>query len=272
MIMATIATEVSGARATGPTTSTLVIAKRSILKFLRTPQLIVLGTIQGAMFLLIFRYVFGGAMDAGGVSYVEFLVPGFVTTIVLFAGQGAAAGVAEDKEQGVLDRFRSLPIPQASVLAGRSLADMTMLVWSLAVTVALGFVVGFRIHGSPGDALLALGLIVVYGFAFEWVFVALGMFAGNAQAAQGFAFLVFPLTFVSSAYVPVSSMPGWMQAVAQHQPVTLMVDAVRALTLGPEAVVVLGHDASYFIVWSLVWTAAIVAIFAPLAVARFRKG
>ena len=257
---------------TAATASTLVIARRGLLKFVRTPQLIVLGTIQGAMFLFIFRYVFGGAMSAGVVSYVDFLVPGFVTTIVLFAGQGAAVGVAEDMEQGVLDRFRSLPIARWSVLTGRTLADMAMLLWSLAVTVAIGFAVGFRLHGSVADALIAFGLIAVYGFAFEWVFVGLGMVAGNTQAAQNLAFMVFPLTFVSSAYVPVESMPGWMQAVAEPQPITYMVDAVRALTLGPEAPAVLGHGASYFIDWSLAWTVLIVGVFAPLAVARFRRG
>jgi ABC-2 type transport system permease protein len=211
-------------------------------------------------------------MNAGSPGYVDFLVPGFVTTIVLFAGQGAAVGVAEDMEQGVLDRFRSLPIPRASVLTGRALADMAMLVWSLVVTIALGFAVGFRLHGSVGEALAALGLILAFGFAFEWVFVALGMVSGNAQAAQNLAFMVFPLTFISSAYVPVASMPGWMQPVAEHQPITYMVDAVRALTLGPDAVQGLGHDAGYFVLWSLVWTAAIIAAFAPLAVARFRRG
>src|SRR5262249_38726094 len=156
--------------------------------------LVVLGTLQGALFLLIFRYVFGGAMNAGSVSYVDFLVPGFVTTIILFAGQGAAAGVAEDMEQGFVDRGRSLPIPRRSFLAGRALADSAMLVWSLVITVAIGFAVGFRLHGSALDGLIALALIMVFGFAFEWVFIALGMMAGNAQAAQGLAFMVFPLT------------------------------------------------------------------------------
>ena len=275
--MATFVSEVpdaaqSGHRGASRVASTLVIAKRSMLKFLRTPQLVVLGTIQGALFLFIFRYVFGGAMNAGSLSYVDFLVPGFVTTIVLFAGQGAAVGVAEDMEQGVLDRFRSLPIPRASVLTGRVIADMGMLVWSVVITIALGFAVGFRLSGSVPEALAAFGLILVFGFAFEWVFVALGMVSGNAQAAQNLAFMVFPLTFVSSAYVPVESMPGWLQGVAEHQPITYMVDAVRSLTLGPDTTAVLGHDASYFVLWSLVWTAAIVAVFAPLAVSRFRRG
>ena len=259
-------------RSTGVWTSTLTIARRGIRKFLRTPQLVVLGTIQGAMFLLIFRYVFGGAIEAGSISYVDFLVPGFVTTTVLFAGMGAATAIAEDLEQGFVDRLRSLPIPRSAVLSGRALADTTVMTWSLAITAAIGFAVGFRIHGPVQDAVLALGLCVLFGFAFEWLFLYLGQIAGTAQAAQGFALLIFPLTFVSSAYVPVESMPGWMQVVAEHQPITYMVDAVRALTQGETAQALLGHPASHYVTRSLLWTIAIVAVFAPLAVARFRRG
>jgi len=270
--MATIAAATSVPVTTGRLASTLAIARRSILKYVRTPQLIVLGTVQGALFLLIFRYVFGGAIRSGGQDYVNFLVPGFVTTGVLFSGMGAAAGVAEDLEQGFVDRLRSLPIPRSSVLVGRSVADTAVLAWGLVVTTAIGFAVGFRITGSVGAALGAFGLCVAFGFAFEWLFIALGLFAGTAQAAQGLAIMVFPLTFVSSAYVPVSSMPGWLQAFAQHQPITYMVDAVRALTGGQAAVSVLGHGAGYFVVRSLLWAAAIVALFAPVAVARYRRG
>ncbi len=259
-------------RSVGLWTSTLRVAKRSLLKFLRTPQLVVLGTIQGAMFLLIFRYVFGGAIGAGGMDYVNFLVPGFVTTGILFSGMGAATGVAEDLEQGFVDRLRSLPIPRSAVLAGRALADTAMQVWGLVITTAIGFAVGFRIHGSVAQALGALGLLVVFGFAFEWLFITLGLLAGNPQAAQGMALLVFPLTFVSSAYVPVVTMPGWLQAPAEHQPMTVMVDAVRALTQGPAAEAMLGHSAGFYVVRSLLWAAAVVAVFAPLAVARYRRG
>jgi ABC-2 type transport system permease protein len=252
--------------------STLGIAKRGLLKYLRTPQLLVLGTIQGALFLLIFRYVFGGAIGSGDLNYVDFLVPGFITTGILFSGMGAAAGVAEDLEQGLVDRLRSLPIPRSAVLAGRALSDSAVLVWGLLITAAIGFAVGFRIHGSAVDALAALGLLIVFGFAFEWLFITLGLFAGNAQAAQGLALLVFPLTFVSSAYVPVETMPGWMQGFAEHQPITVMVDAVRALTQGPAAEALLGHSAGYFVVRSLLWAAAIVAVFVPVAVWRYRRG
>ncbi len=270
--MATNATTLAPGMTTGRVASTLAIARRSVLKYLRTPQLVVLGTIQGALFLLIFRYVFGGAIHSGGLDYVNFLVPGFVTTGVLFSGMGSAAGVAEDLEQGFVDRLRSLPIPRSSVLVGRSVADTAVLAWGLVITTAIGFAVGFRIGGSVEAALGAFGLCVVFGFAFEWLFIALGLFAGTAQAAQGLAILVFPLTFVSSAYVPVASMPGWLQAFAQHQPITYMVDAVRALTGGQAAQAVLGHAAGYFVGRSLLWAMAIVAVFAPVAVARYRRG
>jgi len=252
--------------------STLQIARRSMLKFFRTPQLVVLGSVQGALFLLIYRYVFGGAIHAGGLAYVDFLVPGFIASMVLFVGMGAATGIAEDMHEGFVDRLRSLPIPRSAVLAGRALADTAQLVWGLATTTALGFAVGFRFHGSVSSALAAFGLCVVFGFAFEWVFIALGSMAGNAQAAQGIGFMVFPLTFVSSAYVPVESMPGWLQAFADHQPVTMMVDAVRSLALGPAASGLLQHDSGWYVVRALLWAAAIVAVFVPLAVARFRRG
>jgi ABC transporter DrrB family efflux protein len=249
--------------------SSLNIAWRTVLKFVRTPQLIVVGTIQGAMFLLIFRYVFGGAINIRGIPYVDFLVPGFITTGVLFAGTGAAAGMAEDLQQGFLDRLRSLPIPRASVLAGRALAETALLAWSLAVTTAIGFAVGFRLHSNLLAGLAAFALCVLFGLAFLWLFITIGLVAGNAQAAQGMSLLVFPLTFVSSAYVPINTMPSWLRAVAQHQPITSMVDAVRALTLGNKATAMLGHSAGHFVAVSLLWSAALVAVFAPIAVARF---
>jgi len=271
----TIATTPTIQPSAGLWASTLGIAKRGILKFLRTPQLIVVGTIQNALFLVIFRYVFGGAIGtgiAGGLSYVDFLIPGFITTGILFSGMGSAAGMAEDLEQGFVDRLRSLPIPRSAVLAGRALADTVMAVYGMAISAAVGFAAGFRIHGGVRDALAAFALLIVLSFVFEWVFLTLGLFAGNAQAAQGMSLMVFPITFVSSAYVPVTTMPGWLQAVAQHQPLTVMVDAVRVLTQGPAAEAALGHSASYYVVQSLLWAAGILVVFVPLAVARYRRG
>jgi ABC-2 type transport system permease protein len=252
--------------------SVSVIAKRTWLKFIRTPQLVVVGTVQGVMFLLIFRYVFGGAIGSGNVSYVNFLVPGFITTGLIFGGMMSAAGIAEDHEQGFFDRLRSLPIPRSSVLAGRAVADTATQVWGTAIMTVVGFLIGFRLGGSIGAGLFAFVLLIVYSFVFEWIFITLGLYAGNAQAAQGMSLLLIPFVFVSSSFVPVESMPGWMQSVAQHQPVTYMVDAVRTLTLGAPAERLLGHDATYFVIRSLIWSIVLVGVFAPIAVARYRKG
>jgi ABC-2 type transport system permease protein len=252
--------------------STLQIAQRSLLRYMRTPQLIVLGTIQGAMFLLIFRYVFGGAIPIkGGIPYVDFLVPGFITTGVLFTGMNAATGAAEDLQQGFVDRLRSLPVPRLSFLTGRAIADTAWNAWGLIVATAIGFAVGFRIHGPVQDSLAAFGLCVVFGFAFEWLFILLGLMAGTPQAAQGMALLVFPFTFVSSAYIPVSSMPGWMQAFAAHQPVTYMVDAVRSLSQGHAAEVLIGHSTGYLVTGSLLWALGFVVVFAPLAGLKYSR-
>ena len=273
--MTTIATtpHVGGAaRHAGLTKSTLTVTRRVLLRYVRTPQLIVLATVQMSLFFLIYRYMFGGAIHIAGMHYVDYLVPGFIATGVLFSGIGTAAAMAEDLEQGFIDRLRSLPIPRASVLAARALADTALVAWSTAFTAVIAFAVGFSLHGSALDGLAAFGLVVLFGFAFEWLFITIGMFAGNAQAAQGMGMIVFPLAFISSAYVPVSSMPGWLQAFANHQPLTYMVDAVRSLTLGSHADALLGHPSSYYVTRALLWSLAILAISLPLAVAKYRRG
>jgi ABC-2 type transport system permease protein len=199
-------------------------------------------------------------------------VPGFIATGVLFSGIGSASAMAEDLELGFIDRLRSLPIPRSSVLTARVAADTAILAWGTAFTAAIAFAVGFALHGSALAGLAAFGLVILFGFAFEWMFITMGLFAGNAQAAQGLGMIVFPLAFVSRAYVPVSSMPGWLQVFAKHQPLTYMVDTVRSLTLGPHAQALLGHPTSYVLVRALLWTLAMLAVFAPLAVAKYRRG
>jgi ABC transporter DrrB family efflux protein len=252
--------------------SCLVVAGRMVRKFARTPQLIVFTTIQSALFLLMFRYGLGGAINPGGsLSYVSFMVPGFITSTVLWAGMGAATGMAEDVEHGFVDRLRSLPIPRAAVLIGRSLADAALMVWSLAVAVILGFAVGFRLTGSVAGALAAFGLCVVFGFAFEWVFIVIGLVGGTAQAAQSMGLLVVPLVFLSSAYVPVESMPSGVRQFGEIQPLTPMVNAVRGLATGDGSTALLAHSTGYYIGLSLVWAAAIVMVFGFLAVMRFER-
>ncbi len=259
------------ARGAGLARSTATVTRRALLRYVRTPQLIVMATIQMSMFFLIYRYLFGGAIHVAGMAYVDFLVPGFVATGVLFSGIGAAVATAEDVEQGFVDRLRSLPIPRSSVLIARAIADTAILALACAVTVGIAFAVGFRLHGSLLDGLAAFGLVIVFGFAFEWVFVTLGLFAGNGQAAQAMGMIVFPFAFISSAYVPVASMPDWLRVFAEHQPLTYMVDSVRALTLGPHAGPLLGHPTTYFVTRALVWTFAILAVFLPMAVAKYRR-
>jgi ABC-2 type transport system permease protein len=252
--------------------SSLVVAGRMVRKFARTPQLIVFTTIQSALFLLMFRFAFGGAIGTGGsLSYVNFLVPGFIASSILWSGMGAATGVAEDVEHGFVDRLRSLPIPRAAVLIGRSLADAALLVWALAVSAVLGFAVGFRLTGSIGDALAAFGLCLVFGFAFEWVFIVIGLVSGTARAAQSMGLLVTPLVFLSSAYVPVKSMPAGVRQFSEIQPLTPMVNAVRGLATGARGQALLGHGTSYYIGLSLAWAAAIFVVFGLLAVLRFGR-
>lgn len=252
-------------------TSVLVMALRSIRKTFRTPQIIFSSSVQSVAFLLIFRYIFGGAIATGTLSYVDFMVPGLLTVGVLFSGMGSATGIAEDMQQGVFDRLRSLPMPRVAVLAGRVVADTLLIAEVLAITSVIAFAIGFRVHSNWLSGMLAFGLCVLFGFAFDWVFVTLGLLAGNVQAAQGLGFLVLPLIFVSSAFVPVETMPGWLQVFAHYQPITMMVNAIRTLTQGTAAEAILGHPASHYVFQSLLWTVGIVAIFASLAVARFHR-
>jgi ABC-2 type transport system permease protein len=264
--------EVAQNRGASYPVATTQVALRTLRKFWRTPSLIIAGTAQGVLFLLIFRYVFGGAVaHTGSLTYVDFLVPGFVVTGVLFQGMGAAAGVADDLAGGLFDRLRSLPIRLLSIITGRVSADSALVAWGVIVMTAVGFAVGFRIGGSVADAVAAFWLTILFGFAFVWMFITMGLAAGSPQAAQSLAFLVFPLTFVSSAYVPVATMPGWMQAFANNQPLTQMVNTVRLLTGGPAAQQLLGHSVSYYLVPSLLWTAGLILVFAPLATWKLKR-
>jgi len=240
-----------------------------VRQFVRTPQLLVVNAVTSVMFLLIFRYVFGGAIETGSVRYVDFLIPALAAVSGLFAG--GAVGVAEDADSGLFDRLRSLPVPRGAVLLGRSMADAALIAWGTVITLVVGVAVGFRVHGGLVGALGALALCLVFGAAFSWLQIFLGLVSGTAQAAQGISFSVFPLVFVSSAYVPVESMPGWMQPVAEHQPVTAMVGAVRALVLGGDTEALLGHSTTWFVVRALLWSMAVLLVFAALSTRRFTK-
>ena len=257
----------------GYVTAALQSAKRTVLQFFRTPQLLMLGTIQGALFLFMFRYIFGGAINRSeGLDYVDFLVPGFLVTGILWLGMSAAAGVAEDAATGVHDRLRSLPIPRSSVMLGRSLADAALTLWGLLISGVLAFIVGFRLHAGVAEVMLALVLLLLAVYSFMWVFITIGLTSGSAPAAQGTAtLLIVPLAFVSAAYVPTDTLPGWMQPVADNQPFTIVSNAVRSLTLGGADAVGLGHSTAYWVALSVVWCVGLLAVFGTIAVSRFAR-
>lgn len=237
------------------------VARRALLKYLRTPSLSVMAVVQSALFLFSFRYVFGGAIQAGASTYVNYLVPSYVASIVLFTGGGVSVAVAEDKAQGFTDRLLSLPVPRLALVAGRTLADSATNAWSILVTAAFGFLFGFRLTGSVSAGLAALGLCLIYGVVFTVVFIVIGLLAPNVQAAQGMSLIAFVFAFISSAYVPASTMPGWLQPFAKYQPLTPMVDAVRSLTAGSTSYVGL----------ALAWSGLLLVVFTPIAVLRYRR-
>lgn len=258
-------------RTAGWAATAWTVAARTTRKLLRTPQVFGIAVVQSVLFLLMFRYVIGGAIGVEGVSYVEFLVPGFVVSGLIFTAGGSAVAVAEDAASGLYDRLRSLPIPGVAVLAGRALADAALMLFVALVTLGVGVLVGFRFGGGAAEALAAIGLVAVFSVAFAWVFVWLGLVSGSAQAAQGLGILGVPFSFLSSAFVPVDSMPAVLEAFADHQPLTFMVDAVRGLLLGDAATATFEHSLSYYVTGSLLWSLALVALFAPLAVRAYRK-
>ena len=267
--------ETTIARATGANfvTATLQNAKRTVLQFFRTPQLLMLGTVQGALFLFMFRYIFGGAIDpGGGLTYVEFLVPGFFVTGILWLGMPASSGVAEDATTGVHDRLRSLPIPRSAVMFGRSIADTALILWGLFVGGVLAFIVGFHLHADALDVVLALALLVIAAYSFAWIFITIGLVSRSAQAANGMAtLLVIPVAFISAAYVPADSLPGWLQPVADNQPFTVLSNALRSLALGGTDAVRVGHTTTYWVVLSLAWCAGVSLVFGTIAVSRFAR-
>jgi ABC transporter DrrB family efflux protein len=245
-------------------TDTLIIAERNLVRLPRSPDLLLAFTVQPIMFLLLFRYVFGGAIDTGGIPYVEFLVPGIIVQNIAFGGFVTALGLNEDVHKGLIDRFRSLPMARPAVLGGRTLADVATNLLSMTVLIVTGLLIGFSFHASALDIVGGFVLLLVFGYAFSWVFALVGLLVSSPESANSVGFIaIFPLTFISSAFVPVSSMPPVLQAFAKVNPFTIVVDAMRALWIGTPA-------RNY--VWEAVlWSVVILVVFAPLAVARYRR-
>jgi ABC-2 type transport system permease protein/oleandomycin transport system permease protein len=243
----------------------VVIARRNLRRIARTPQLLVFSTIQPVMFVLLFRYVFGGSIRVPGVRYVDYLMPGIFVQTVLFGGASTAVGLSEDMSKGIVDRFRSLPMARSAVLVGRTVADLARNVFVVALMVVVGIAVGFRFHDGFAPGLGAVGLSLLFGFSFSWFFAYMGLTVTDPEAAQVAGFLpIFPLVFASGAFTPVKQMPGWLQAFANNQPVTHVVASVRALTQG--------GPVAHHLLLALLWMAGITAVFVPLSVRRYRRG
>src|ERR1700760_1110850 len=245
-------------------TDTLVIAERNLIRLPRAPDLLLAFTVQPIMFVLLFRYVFGGAIQTPGFTYVDFLIPGIIVQNIAFGGFVTALGLNEDVHKGLIDRFRSLPMARPAVLAGRTTADIVTNTLSMTVLLITGVIIGFSFHTNFWHAIAGVGLLLLFGYAFSWVFAFLGLLVSSPEAANSVGFIaVFPLTFISSAFVPVASMPEPLKSFAMVNPFTIVVDAMRSLWLGVPA----GNNIWGAVVWSLV----IIAVFSPLAVARYRK-
>jgi ABC-2 type transport system permease protein len=246
-------------------TDTLVIAERNLVRLPRAPDLLLAFTVQPVMFVLLFVYVFGGAIATPGYDYVDFLIPGIIVQNIAFGGFVTALGLNEDLHKGLIDRFRSLPMARPAVLAGRTLADVVTNLLSVTVLLVTGLIIGFDFNASVEEVLAGIGILMLFGYAFSWVFALLGLLVSSPESANSLGFIaVFPLTFISSAFVPVQSMPAPLEWFAENlNPFTVVVDAMRALWLGAPA----GNS-----VWgAIAWSLAILIVFAPLAVARYRK-
>jgi ABC transporter DrrB family efflux protein len=242
----------------------LAIAWRGLITYRRVPQLLVFSTIQPVVFVLLFRYVFGGAIRVPGADYVDYLMPGIFVQTSVFGAIATAIGLATDVQSGLLERFLSLPMARSAVLVGRTLADLTRNVFVVALMAGVGFLVGFHVHTSAFRFVAALLLVLLFGFTFSWVFATVGLLLRNPESAQAAAFPVMaPLVFASSAFVPVASMPGWLQPFADHQPVSVTASAARAL--------ILGTPVTSDLLQALAWAAGILLVFVPVAVWRYRR-
>ena len=244
-----------------------IVTGRNLRHFWRQPQLLVFSTVQPIMFVLLFAYVFGGAIKGSlphGVSYIDFLLPGIFVQSVAFRATQTAVGLAEDLERGVVDRFRSMPMARSAVLVGRTLADLVRNVAIIGLMIAVGYIIGFRFGAGVLQAIVAIAFVAAFGLALSWIFALVALTVKGAEAAQAAGFVViFPLVFASSVFVPTSSMPDWLQAIAKVSPVTLTADTARDFSLQ--------HGIPSSLGGCLAWVIGLLAVFVPLCVWRYRR-
>ena len=245
-------------------TDTLIIAERNVVRLRRAPELLIGFTVQPIMFVLLFAYVFGGAISTPGYSYIDYLIPGIIVKNIAFGGFATALGLNDDVRKGLIDRFRSLPMSRAAVLAGRTLSDVVTNTLSMTILLVTGVLIGFTFHTTFLEAAAGIGILLLFGYSFSWFLAFLGLLVSSPESVNSVGFIaVFPLTFLSSAFVPVASMPEGLRQFAEVNPFTIVVDSIRHLWLGGPN----NNDVAGAVIWSLV----IVGVLAPLAVAFYRK-
>lgn len=246
-------------------TDTWLVTWRNLMFFARNPYWIMIAVVQPIMFTLLFVFVFGGAITLpGDLTYADYAIPGIIIQTVVFSSLGSGINIADDLQKGVMDRYRSLPIGRGAVLTGRTVSDLARNFGGALIMAGVGYAVGYRFHGTLLDGLAAMGLCLAFGYAFSWIAAFIGLISRTTQTAEvaGFTW-AFPVVFASSIFVPIDSMPGWLEAFAQVNPVTLASDAVRHLSLDEPV----GNDA-----WlTLAWCVGIIVVFRTLAVWRFRR-
>ena len=255
-------------------TDTLVLTRRNLLRNVRLPQLLLFSTVQPVMFLLLFNFVFGGAIGQaipGDYAYIQWLMPGLVIQVATFGAGQTAIGLTEDLSKGVIDRFRSLPMARAAVLTGRTLADLFRNAAVLTIMLAVGFLIGFRYETNLLGFLAGVALALAFGYALSWVMATIGMLVRNPEAAQSAVFLpVFPLVFASSVFLPTQTMPDWLRVFADNQPITVIANALRGLMLG-DAALLAGQDTAGQVLESLAWIVGITLLFGGLATRAYRR-
>jgi len=245
----------------------LAVARRNLIALMRVPTTVVFSTVQPVIFVLMFRYVFGGAIQGSlppGQTYVNFLMPGIFVQTIVFGSLTTGVGLADDLSKGLIDRFRSLPMARSAVLVGRTLADLVRNFFVVILMCIVGFIVGWTIGTNVWGLLGAVGIILAFSYSLSWVFAIVGLMVKDAETAQAVSFpILAPLVFASSAFVPVATMPSWLQGWAKNQPVSVVVNAARALTIG--------GPTSEYVIKAIIWIVGIIAVCAPIAVARYRR-
>ena len=250
---------------------TLTLTRRNLLALTRIPEALFFATIQPIMFVLLFRYVFGGAIKVpGGLPYVDYLMPGIFVQTVAFGAVSTSIGLAEDLQKGLIERFRALPMSRGAVLTGRPSADTVRNVFVVIIMTIVGLLVGFRPTTSVVSYIAALGLILLFAYALSWGFAVIGLSAPNSETAQVMSFpLIFPLTFISAAFVPLSSMPSWLRGFATYQPFSVTVSACRSLMVGAASTGT-GKSTAFWLWQSLAWIVVLLAVFIPFAIRKYR--